>query len=214
MEVKDEDMEIKDESLENEGDKPKKYRGEQFFYLLSDDEVKQFGEDDYITDITKYYYSSDKLRVGPDQVFEWRRRCQYCKNGSVLIKLFGGAENRSDSNYKPEKIDKDKIFRSRNHDDFKKLLSEEDAKLFQAEDYISRIVTYVYDASGRLEGIKKGSYDWNRPCPHCEYGYETIKTFGGESANTFIELEKLVRLENPTEPDKSIEPDKSGEVES
>ena len=88
---------------------------------------------------------------------------------------------------------------------FKKLLSEEDAKLFQAQDFIGHIVTYVYDATGDLKGFRKGSYNWNRPCPHCENGYKTIKTFEGESANTLIEIEKVAQLENPSDPDK---PDK------
>ena len=206
-------MEIKDENMDNEDEKPKKYRGEQFLYLLSEDEVKQFGEDDYIIEIMRSHYHYDqpngdrtkKQSVLSDQIFEWRRLCSHCKRGYVLIKAFEGEKTYSDSDYTTEKRDKDKLLNSKNNESFKKLLYEEDAKLFQAEDFISHIVTYVYDATGELKGIKKGSYDWNRPCPHCKNGYETIKTFGGESANTFIELEKLPHLENSPEPGKPDE---------
>ena len=217
MEIKDENMNNEDESMDNEEEKPKKYRGEQFFYLLSEDEVKQFGEDDYITEKTKshYYFDQvnqdpvDELKVVLDQIFEWRRRCQHCEIGSVLIKAFEGAKTYSDSDhltsnayYTTQKRDKDKLLNSNDNESFKKLLSEEDAKLFQAKDFIGHIVTYVYDATGELKGMRKGSYNWNRPCPHCENGYKTIKTFEGESANMLIEIEKVAHLENSSEPDK------------
>lgn len=76
--------------MENKEEKPKRYRGEQFMYLLSEEEVGQFGEDDLITKMTMFTFDAQGNQVGGSkEVFEWRKYCPHCENSTIFIKRFG-----------------------------------------------------------------------------------------------------------------------------